>query len=110
MPAFATVILVIIAVCTFITIAYMKRKKSEDPSVGIAFSIAVFAISSVSLVISVVLMVNMGIYVDELGSSPVLITGGWFWLNMYWLRFFMLFVLTFMSGLNMVSKLRQVRR
>ena len=42
------------------------------------------------LIISTKLFWNMGVYVDEAGSTPSLVTGGDFWILMDWLRLLLL--------------------
>ena len=64
----------------------------------------IFIISLVSLLISLKLFWNMGVYVDEYGSSPVLVCGGDFWLYMDWLRLGLLFVLCVISGYNLFKR------
>ena len=44
-------------------------------------SLLIFLIFLVSLVISCALFFNMGVYVDEAGTSPDVVCGGEFWLN-----------------------------
>ena len=65
-------------------------------------SIIIFGISLITLIISVKLFWNMGIYADEYGSSPVLVDGGMFWLCMDWLRLALLFVLCIASGVGII--------
>lgn len=69
----------------------MKNKK---------FSIAVFLISFISLLISLKLFWNMAIYADEYNSSAIIIHGGNFWLLMDWLRLLLLFLLCIISVIN----------
>jgi hypothetical protein len=40
----------------------------------------------------------MGLYVDEANTSPSIVYGGVFWLNMSWLRLFFSFILTVALG------------
>lgn len=69
----------------------MKNKK---------FSIAVFLISFISLLISLKLFWNMAIFADEYNSSTTIIHGGNFWLLMDWLRLLLLFLLCIISVIN----------
>ena len=48
--------------------------------------IFLFAVSLLTLLISLKLFWNMGVYVDEAGTSPDKVCGGEFWLYMDWLR------------------------
>ena len=57
-------------------------------------NLILFILSSISLIISVKLFWNMGIYVDEYNTSPNIVYGSDFWLLMSWLRLFILGVLT----------------
>ena len=57
-----------------------------------------FLCSAASLVISARLFWNMGVYVDIAGTSPAVVSGGGLWLAADWLRLFLLFVLTVLTG------------
>ena len=46
----------------------------------------------------------MGVYVDEVGTSPDVVLRGSFWLYMDWLRLGTLVIITAISGLNLLSK------
>ena len=48
--------------------------------------IVLFAVTFLTFIISVKLFWNMGVYVDEAGTSPYKVCGGDFWLYMDWLR------------------------
>lgn len=63
-------------------------------------SIFVFSLSLLSLLISLKLFWNMGIFVDEYGLSPDIVNGGDFWLLMDWLRLLLLFLLCVISGVS----------
>lgn len=65
---------------------------------------SVFILSAISLFISVQLFYNLGIYVDEYGTSPNIVNGGDFWLVMDWLRLLLLFILTIVSGIKLLYK------
>ena len=52
--------------------------------------IFLFAVSLLTLLISLKLFWNMGVYVDEAGTSPDKVCGGEFWLYMDWLRLLLL--------------------
>ncbi|WP_062050441.1 hypothetical protein [Bacillus sp. JCM 19034] len=62
--------------------------------------IAVFLLSLLSLLISLKLFWNLGIFVDEYGLSPDVVNGGGFWLTMDWLRLLLLFLLCVVSGIS----------
>ncbi len=66
-------------------------------------SIAVFLLSFFSLLISLKLFWNLGIYVDEYGTSPSVVSGGEFWHSMDWLRLFLLFLLCVVSFISILS-------
>lgn len=63
----------------------------------------IFVISLMSLIISVMLFWNLGIYVDEHNTSPDVVVGGEFWLYMYWLRLILLLVLIAISGIQVLK-------
>lgn len=67
-------------------------------------NIFVFIFGTISLVISLVLFYNMGVFVDEFNTTPSVVCGGDFWLYMDWLRLFLLAVITLLSGINLVKK------
>ena len=54
-------------------------------------TIIVFLLSLISLLISLKLFWNLGIFVDEHALSPDIVNGGDFWLAMDWLRLLVLF-------------------
>jgi hypothetical protein len=68
-----------------------------------SLSIAVFLLSLFSLIISLKLFWNLGIFVDEYGLSPDIVNGGDFWLTMDWLRLLLLFLLCVVSGISIFS-------
>ncbi|MFD3258151.1 hypothetical protein ACE3MQ_06040 [Paenibacillus lentus] len=63
-------------------------------------SILIFALSFLSLIISLKLFWNLGIFVDEYNISPDIVSGGKFWLLMDWLRLLLLFLLCVISAVN----------
>lgn len=58
----------------------------------------IFLMSAVSLLISVILFWNQGIFVDEHNLSPEILCGGSFWNAMDWLRLLILFLLCIFSA------------
>ncbi|MBO1001107.1 hypothetical protein [Pseudogracilibacillus auburnensis] len=71
-------------------------------------SITVFVLSLISLLISLKLFWNLGIFVDEHGFSPDIVNGGDFWSSMDWLRLLLLFLLCIVSGIGILkSKQKQ---
>ena len=66
-------------------------------------SILVFILSFFSLLISLKLFWNLGIFVDEYGLSPDLVNGGDFWLTMDWLRLLLLLLVCIVSGISIFS-------
>lgn len=63
-------------------------------------SILVFSLSLLSLLISLKLFWNMGIFVDEYGLGPDIVNGGDFWLWMDWLKLGLLFFVCIISGVS----------
>ncbi|WP_160693494.1 hypothetical protein [Clostridium sp. C2-6-12] len=61
------------------------------------FSIIIFLLSFVSLIISLKLFLNSAIFADEYNTSPAIINGGEFWLTMDWLRLLFLLLLCILS-------------
>ncbi len=66
--------------------------------------VLVFILSVVSLLISLKLFWNMGIFVDEYNLTPAVVNGGEFWLLMDWLRLILLFLAAVISGINIFTK------
>lgn len=66
--------------------------------------VLVFIFSVVSLLISLKLFWNMGIFVDEYNLTPAVVNGGEFWLLMDWLRLILLFLAAVISGINIFTK------
>ena len=79
MPAFITGSVLLI-LCVSFAVIYFRKTGKEISFETRGLNIAIFVISLISLVISIKLFWNMGVYADEYGSSPALVCGGWFWL------------------------------
>ena len=60
--------------------------------------IVLFAVTFLTFLISVKLFWNMGVYVDEAGTSPDKVCGGDFWLYMDWLRLLLLLTKTYLRS------------
>lgn len=63
-------------------------------------SITVFLLSLFSLLISLKLFWNLGVFVDANSLSPDIVNGGDFWLAMDWLRLLLLLLLCVVSGIS----------
>lgn len=66
--------------------------------------IVLFILSFASLIISLKLFWNLGIFVDEYNLSPEVVNGGGFWLTMDWMRLVLLFVLCVITGMEILKK------
>jgi len=64
----------------------------------------IFVSSLIMLIISVGLCINLACYVDEAGTGPATVLGGYFWLQMYWLRLVLISITTVLSGMCLLSK------
>lgn len=64
----------------------------------------IFGLSLVSLMISMKLFYNMGVYVDEANSSLDVVLGGEFWLWMDWIR------IAFIAVICLISFVKLIRR
>ena len=71
---------------------------------GKIWILIVFILSYVTLLISLKLFWNMGIYVDEYNSSPSRVYGSEFWLYMAWIRIILLALMTFILGIKLIRK------
>ncbi|KEH97019.1 hypothetical protein [Clostridium massiliodielmoense] len=63
-------------------------------------AIFLFIISIASLLISIKLFWNMGIFVDEYNLTPNIVNGGQFWSSMDWLRLLLLAIMSVLSIVN----------
>ena len=95
--------LILIALCICFAVIYLIKTGKEINFEKRGLNIIIFVLSLIALVISLKLFWNMGVYADEYGSSPVLISGGWFWLYMDWIRLGLLFVLCIISGCKLIK-------
>lgn len=66
--------------------------------------ISIFLLSVCSLLISLKLFWNLGIFVDKYNLSPDIVNGGNLWLVMDWLRLLLLFLVCILSWLNIFRK------
>lgn len=64
----------------------------------------IFISSVLALIISLRLFWNMGIYVDEHGTSPDVVLGGTLNLYLDWLRLLLLAVSSWVSGIKLFRK------
>ncbi len=103
MPAFI-IGSTLVVLCTGVAVFYLRKTGKEVKVEQRGLNIAVFVLSLTALVISLKLFWNMGVYANEYGSSPVLVSGGWFWLYMDWIRQGLLFVLCIISGLKLTKR------
>ncbi len=95
--------LILLGLCIYFTVIYFKRTGKEINLEKKGLNIVIFVLSLISLVISLKLFWNLGVYADEYGSSPVLVCGGWFWLCMDWVRLGLLLVLCIISGFKLIK-------
>ncbi|EDS76536.1 hypothetical protein CBC_A1613 [Clostridium botulinum C str. Eklund] len=63
-------------------------------------SIFLFIISIASLLISIKLFWNIGIFVDEYNLTPNIVNGGQFWSSMDWLRLLLLAIMSVLTIVN----------
>ena len=59
-----------------------------------------------SLIVSIKLFYNLGIYVDEVNISPDVVLGGELWLIMNWLRLVASTLICLLSGINFIKNNR----
>lgn len=64
----------------------------------------IFLLSIISLIISLKLFWNMGIYADEYNTTPSIVCGGEFWLYMDWLRLGANALICILSGISLFRK------
>ena len=66
-------------------------------------NMSIFLLSIISLIISLKLFWNMGIYVDEFNTSADVVLGGNLWLYMDWLRLGFSALICILSGINLFA-------
>lgn len=66
--------------------------------------VMLFTASFLTFLISVKLFWNMGVYVDDAGTSPDKVCGGEFWLCMDWLRLLFLLVISAITFKNIYER------
>ena len=103
MPVFV-IGLILLCLCVCFAVVYFKKPGKEVILEKGGVNIVIFVLSLISLVISLNLFWNLGVYADEYGSSPVLVSGGEFWLSMDWLRLGLLLVLCIISGFKLIKR------
>ena len=64
-------------------------------------NIAIFSLSLIAFIISLVLLMRYGAYEIEYGGGAVVVDGGWFMIIMNILRLVILFVLCVISGMKL---------
>ena len=64
-------------------------------------NIAIFSLSLITFIISLVLLMRYGAYEIEYGGGAVVVDGGWFMIIMNILRLVILFVLCVISGMKL---------
>ena len=84
----------------------IKREKISKGGIRMSklSRILLFALSFVTFLISVKLFWNMGVYVDEAGTSSDKVCGGDFWLYMDWLRLLLLLAISAITFKNIIEK------
>jgi hypothetical protein len=100
MPA---LVIGLILLVLFISFAAYFIKKKEVNLEKRGVNIGIFVLCLLSLVISLRLFWGIAEYADEYGSSPVLITGGWFWNYMDWILQGLLLILCIISGFKLIT-------
>ena len=64
----------------------------------------IFVCSLIALAVSLKLLWNMGIYVDEHNTNPAAVYGGDFWNMMSWFRLLLLGAITVVSGVQLLRR------
>lgn len=64
----------------------------------------VFICSLLTLLISLELFYNMGVFVDEYNTTPAVVCGSEFWLIMDWLRLALAALSVMLSGVQLVRR------
>lgn len=69
-----------------------------------------FIIILACLIISLMLLWEMGVFCDEYNMTPALVCGSFGGLILYWLRIFLLMVLSILSAIRIIKLIYQRRR
>lgn len=69
-----------------------------------------FIIILACLIISLMLLWEMGVFCDEYNMTPALVCGSFWGLILYWLRIFLLMVLSILSAIRIIKLIYQRRR
>lgn len=67
------------------------------------YNCIIFLGSLLSLLITLKLFWNTGVFVDEFNLTADVVCGGDFWLYMDWLRLLLLIMITILSGINLLN-------
>ena len=97
-------VLILFVICIFLAALFIKKSGKDINFGNKNFYTVFFILSLVSLIISLILFWNLGVYSDEYGSSPVLVTGGWSWLIIDWVRLGLIFILCIISGFKAFTR------
>ncbi len=101
---FFNIALVLVVLCIVTMIHLIKIRGDKVNFENRGFTIMIFVLSFISLIISLKLFWNIAIYVDDFGASPTTVYGGELWIYMAWLRLPLLALITFISGIRLFSK------
>lgn len=72
--------------------------------------IVCFIVILVCLIISLLLLWEMGVFCDEYNLTPALVCGSFEGLILYWLRIFLLMVLSVLSAIRIIKLILKRRR
>ena len=61
----------------------------------------IYVLSLICLINEANLFYNMGIFVDEFKTSPAVVYGGDFWMQMDWLKLSFLALIVLLSGISL---------
>lgn len=68
------------------------------------FDVSIFVICIACLGISLKLLWEMGVFVDEYNVTPALVCGSELGLIIYWLRLLLQFILCILSGIKLIRR------
>ena len=104
MPLLFVIGLILIALCIYFAVHDSRRTGEAVGHKKRGIDIFIFALSLFSLIISLKLFWNTGEFADEYGTSPTLMSGGWFWNDMDWVRLELLAALCVISGIKLFRR------
>ena len=98
------VLLIVIIVLSIVLVNKALQRDDIGMAVQKIIHWAIFILSVLSLIISLVIFGNIGHYVSDYGTSTSVVYGGDFWNIMDWLRLLLLLIVSILSGVSLFKE------